>query len=61
MRTPLQKGEKTLLVTYSSWVSLIVPVLIMIIGIVTSFFIGFTEHMGWIAAILGIIYFLIKY
>jgi len=61
MRTPLQKGEKTLLVTYSSWVSLIVPVLIMIIGLVASFFIGFTQHMGWIAAILGIIYFLIKY
>ncbi len=61
MRTPLQKGEKILLVTYSSWVSLIIPVLVMVIGFVASFFIGFTQHWGWIAALLGIIYFLIKY
>jgi uncharacterized membrane protein YdbT with pleckstrin-like domain len=61
MRTPLQKGEKILLVTYSSWVSLIIPVLVIVIGFVASFFIGFTQHWGWIAALLGIIYFLIKY
>ncbi len=33
----------------------------MIIGFVASFFIGFTQHWGWIAALLATIYFLIKY
>ena len=61
MRTPLQKGEKILLVTYSSWISLIVPVLVAIIGIVASYFIGFSEHWGWIAAVVGVFYFVIKY
>jgi uncharacterized membrane protein YdbT with pleckstrin-like domain len=61
MRTPLQKGEKILLVTYSSWVSLITPVLIAIIGCVLSYFIGFINHYGWIAAVAGILYFIIKY
>lgn len=61
MRTPLQKGEKILLVTYSSWVSLIVPVLVVIIGFVASYFIGFTKNYGWIAALIGIIYFIVRY
>ena len=50
-----------MLVTYSSWVSLIVPVLVAVIGIVGSYFIGFTKNYGWIAALLGIIYLVIKY
>lgn len=61
MRTPLQKGEKILLVTYSSWVSLIGPVFTAIVGIVVSYFIGFLEHWGWIAAVAGILFFLIRY
>ena len=61
MRTPLQKGEKILLVTYSSWVSLIVPVLVVIIGFVASYFIGFRENYGWIAALAGVVYFIIRY
>lgn len=61
MRTPLQKGENILLVTYSSWTSLILPVLIALIGIVASYFIGFFERYGWIAAILGLLYLLIRY
>ncbi|MBS1599901.1 MAG: PH domain-containing protein [Bacteroidetes bacterium] len=61
MRTPLQKGEKILLVTYSSWISLIVPVLVAIIGIVASYFIGFTKNYGWIAALAGIIYLVTRY
>ena len=61
MRTPLQKGEKILLVTYSSWLSLIVPFLIALIGIVASYYIGFLNHYGWIAAVVGILYFLIRY
>jgi len=61
MRTPLQKGEKILLVTYSSWTLLVLPVLLALAGIVASYFIGFTDHYGWIAAVLGILYFLGKY
>jgi len=61
MRTPLQKGEKILLVTYSSWTLLIIPVLIALAGIVASYFIGFIERYGWIAAVLGILYFTWKY
>ncbi|MBS1935729.1 MAG: PH domain-containing protein [Bacteroidetes bacterium] len=61
MRTPLQKGEKILLVTYSSWISLIVPVLVVLIGFLLSYFIGFINHYGWTAALAGLLYFIIKY
>ena len=61
MRTPLQKGEKILLVTYSSWTSLVVPFLIALTGVVASYFIGFLNRYGWIAAVLGILFFLMKY
>jgi len=61
MRTPLQKGEKIILVTYSSWTSLVGPVLLALAGIVASYFIGFVNHYGWIAAVLGILYLLIRY
>jgi membrane protein YdbS with pleckstrin-like domain len=60
MRTPLQKGEQILLVTHTSWVKLIVPVLIGLIGWVASIFIGFLEW-GWIAAVIGSLYFVIVY
>jgi uncharacterized membrane protein YdbT with pleckstrin-like domain len=60
MRTPLQKGEKILLVTYSSWISLISPALMIIIGFVIAYFIGFF-HYGWILPAFGILYFIIKY
>lgn len=61
MRTPLQKGEKILLVTYRNWTTLIVPVLIAVLGLVASYFIGFIERWGWIAAVLGLLYFTVKY
>ena len=61
MRTPLQKGEKILLITYSSWTQLVLPVLIALAGCVASYFIGFIDHYGWIAAVLGILYFFWKY
>jgi uncharacterized membrane protein YdbT with pleckstrin-like domain len=61
MRTPLQKGEKVLLVTYSSWTSLIVPFLVALLGIAAAYFIGFTTHYGWIAAVLGILYAVMRY
>jgi uncharacterized membrane protein YdbT with pleckstrin-like domain len=57
MRTPLQKGEKILLVTYSSWVSLIGPVLLVLVGIAAAVFIN---SLPWrlIPVALAIIYFL---
>lgn len=61
MRTPLQKGEKIILVTYSSWTSLVGPFLIALAGVVASYFIGFLNHYGWIAAVLGVLIFLVKY
>lgn len=61
MRTPLQKGEEILLITHPSWLKLVVPALIAIIGIVASFFIGFLDNWGWIAALAGMLYFFIVY
>src|SRR5258708_31874539 len=63
MRTPLQKGEKILLVTYSSWTSLIMPVLLALAGIVAAIFIvwRFQSAWGWLAAVLGIGYWFIRY
>ncbi len=60
MRTPLQKGEKILLVTYSSWISLVLPFLLALAGLVASYFIGFLKW-GWIAALAGVIYFMLHY
>lgn len=60
MRTPLQKGEQILLVTHTSWVKLIVPVLIAVAGWVAAILIGFLQW-GWTAAVAGSLYFLIVY
>ncbi|GGA85968.1 PH domain-containing protein [Puia dinghuensis] len=63
MRTPLQKGEKILLVTYSSWTSLVMPVLITLLGIAAAVFIVWYLHSvwGWLAAVLAAGYWLIRY
>jgi len=61
MRTPLQKDEKILLVTYTSWISMIWPVLFALAAIVGSFFMGFMERYGWAVALLGILVFFVKY
>ncbi|WP_431216064.1 PH domain-containing protein [Puia sp. P3] len=61
MRTSLQKGEKILLITHASWTSLIIPVFIALVGFVGSYFIGFIQNYGWIAAVLGLLYLLIRY
>ena len=61
MRTPLQKDEKILLVTYTSWIAMVVPALIAIAAVVGSFFMGFIERFGWAVALLGIIIFAVKY
>lgn len=61
MRTPLQKNEKILLVTYTSWISMVWPALFAIAALVGSYFMGFTEHYGWAVALLGILVFTVKY
>jgi uncharacterized membrane protein YdbT with pleckstrin-like domain len=61
MRTPLQKNEKVLLVTHTSWTSMIGPALIAVAAITGSFFIGFFVHYGWALALLGVIIFIVKY
>ncbi len=60
MRTPLQKGEKVLLVTRTSWITLIVPALVALVGLVIAYFIDF---FGWglAVSIPLLLYFLYKY
>ena len=60
MRTPLQPDEKVILINYTSWVKLIVPVLVLIIGFVAAYFIGFSQW-GWIAAVVALGYAVLKY
>jgi len=63
MRTPLQKGEKILLVTYSSWTSLLLPVLFALIAIAAGVFIvwHFQQPWGWLLVVLALVYWLIRY
>jgi len=63
MRTPLQKGEKILLVTYSSWTSLVLGALFTLIAIALGIFLvaHFGLVWGWLLSILGIGYWLIRY
>ena len=63
MRTPLQKGEKILLVTYSSWTSLVVPVLLTLVLIAGGIAIVYYANsvLGWILVLLGVVYWLIRY
>jgi uncharacterized membrane protein YdbT with pleckstrin-like domain len=60
MRTPLQKGEKVLLITRTSWITLIVPALVALAGLVAAYFIDF---FGWglAVSIPLLLYFLYKY
>lgn len=61
MRTPLQKDEKVLLVTHSTWLDLAWPLLFALAAITGSFFIGFFVHFGWALALFGLIVFAVKY
>ncbi|AXY78600.1 hypothetical protein D3H65_10810 [Paraflavitalea soli] len=61
MRTPLQKEEQILLITHRSWLQMVVPALLALVGLVASYFIGFIQYWGWIAAVAGIVYFLFAY
>jgi membrane protein YdbS with pleckstrin-like domain len=63
MRTPLQKGEKILLVTYSSWTSLFLPALFSLVAIAVGVIIvaHFGQVWGWLLAVLAVLYWLIRY
>lgn len=63
MRTPLQKEEKILLVTYSSWTSLVMPALITLLGIAAGIFIvlRFQSAWGWLVGLFAIGYWFIRY
>ena len=63
MRTPLQKEEKILLLTYSSWTSLVLPVLAALLIVVLGIF--FVYHFlfvwGWLVSLFGLAYWLLRY
>jgi uncharacterized membrane protein YdbT with pleckstrin-like domain len=63
MRTPLQKGEKILLLTYSSWTSLIIPAFFaLVIGVAGIFLVyHFNWVWGWVVSLLGIGWWLLRY
>ncbi|MEO6315079.1 MAG: PH domain-containing protein [Chitinophagaceae bacterium] len=61
MHTPLQKNENVLLVTYTSWISMIWPALFAIAAIIGSVYMGFIDHYGWAVALLGIVVFIVRY
>ena len=50
-----------MLITHGSWTTLILPVVIALAGIVASYYIGFSTNYGWIVAVLGLLYLLIRY
>jgi membrane protein YdbS with pleckstrin-like domain len=63
MRTPLQKGEKILHITYSTWTALILPFLVslalVIVGIVIVWRVP--SVWGWLVAVAGVAYWLLRY
>src|ERR1700733_813916 len=63
MRTSLQKGEKILHVTYSSWTTLILPALTTLILLALGVFIvlRYQQTWAWLIAVVAVIYWLIRY
>lgn len=63
MRTPLQKGEKILLVTYSSWTTLVVPALFALVAIAVGIFIvfHFLQVWGWLLPLAALLFWLLRY
>jgi membrane protein YdbS with pleckstrin-like domain len=63
MRTPLQKGEKILLVTYSSWTSLVPPFLLALALVVVGLVIVWRVPTvwGWLGPVAGVGYCLLRY
>jgi uncharacterized membrane protein YdbT with pleckstrin-like domain len=63
MRTPLQKNEKILLITYSSWTALVLPLLValalVVVGIVIV--IRVPSVWGWLVSVVGVVYWLLRY
>jgi membrane protein YdbS with pleckstrin-like domain len=63
MRTPLQKSEKILLITYTSWTALVLPLLValalVVIGIVIV--IRVPSVLGWLVSVAGVVYWLLRY
>jgi membrane protein YdbS with pleckstrin-like domain len=63
MRTPLQKDEKVLLVTYSSWTSLVWPALLalalVVVGVIVVW--KLPSVWGWLIAVAGVGYWLLRY
>jgi uncharacterized membrane protein YdbT with pleckstrin-like domain len=63
MRTPLQKGEKVLLVTYSSWTSLVVPALLALALIAGGTWLVFQYQIAWcwLIPLAGVLHWLLRY
>lgn len=63
MRTPLQKGEKILLVTYTSWTALVLPFLFALVLTALGVFVvlHFNETWGWLAPVAAVLYWLMRY
>lgn len=63
MRTPLQKGEKIILVTYTSWTALVVPFLVALAMVVVGLVVVLKvpSVWGWLGPVLGVIYWLLRY
>jgi uncharacterized membrane protein YdbT with pleckstrin-like domain len=63
MRTSLQKGEKILLVTYSSWTTLVLPALSTLVLVALGVFIvlRYQQTWAWLIAVVAVIYWLIRY
>jgi membrane protein YdbS with pleckstrin-like domain len=63
MRTPLQKDEKILLVTYNSWTALVLPALASLVIAVLGIFLvyHFQWVWGWLFAVAGILYWFARY
>jgi uncharacterized membrane protein YdbT with pleckstrin-like domain len=63
MRTPLQKSEKILLLTHSSWTALVLPLLValalIIIGMVVVWKVP--SVWGWLVSVAGVVYWLLRY
>jgi membrane protein YdbS with pleckstrin-like domain len=63
MRTPLQKGEKILLVTYTSWTALVLPFFVALalvaVGIVVV--LRVPSVWGWLVSLAGVGYWLLRY
>jgi uncharacterized membrane protein YdbT with pleckstrin-like domain len=63
MRTPLQKSEKILLVTYTSWTALVLPFLFSLVLLAAGVFVVFyfKEVWGWLGAVAAVLYWLMRY